>query len=45
MKLPMGTTLTNPDPSKHILKLEQNLYGLKDGQVTWHDHTKAGLYE
>ena len=45
MKLPMGTTLTNLDPSKQILKLEQNLYGLKDGQVTWHDHIKAGLYE
>ena len=28
MKSPMGTTLFNLDPSKHLLKLGQNLYGL-----------------
>ena len=45
MELPKGTTILNVDPSKHLLKLEQNLYGLKDGQVTWHDHIKEGLLE
>ena len=27
------------------MKLQQNLYGLKDGQVTWHEHIKSGLKE
>ena len=31
------------DPNKHLLKLQKNLYGLKDGQVTWHEHIKTGL--
>ena len=31
--------------SPSLLKLEKNLYGLKDGQVTWHEHIKAGLQE
>ena len=31
------------DPNKHLLKLQKNLYGLKDGQVSWHEHIKAGL--
>ena len=33
MTLPKGTTILNVDPSKHLLQLRQNLYGLKDGQV------------
>lgn len=45
MTLPKGTTLPNADPTKHFLKLQQNLYGLKDGQVTWHDHIKNGLLQ
>ena len=45
MKLPMGMTLTNLDQAKHLLKLEQNLYGLMDGKVTWHEHIKLGLLE
>ena len=45
MKLPIGTTLPNLDLAKHLLELEQNLYGLKDGQVTWHEHIKLGLHE
>ena len=28
-----------------LLQLRQNLYGLKDGQVTWHEHIKKGLQE
>ena len=43
MKLPAGTTISNVDPSKHLLKLQQNRYGLKDVQVPWHEHIKAGL--
>ena len=31
MKLPAGTTISNVDLSKHLLKLQQNLHGLKDG--------------
>ena len=45
MTLPKGTTIPNVDPSKHLLQLRQNLYGLKDGQVTWHEHIKKGLQE
>ena len=45
LQLPMATTITKLDQTKHVLKLEQNLYGLKDGQVTWHDHIKTGLKE
>ena len=45
MKLPTSTTLPNADPNKCLLKLQQNLYGLKNGQVTWHEHMKAGLKE
>ena len=40
-----GTTILNVDQSKHLLQLRQNLYGLKDGQVTWHEHIKKGLQE
>ena len=43
MQLPSGTTIKGVDPTKHLLKLQKNLYGLKDGQVTWHEHIKAGL--
>ena len=43
MQLPTGTTIRGVDPTKHLLKLQKNLYGLKDGQVTWHEHIKAGL--
>ena len=43
MQLPAGTTIKGVDPTKHLLKLQKNLYGLKDGQVTWHEHIKAGL--
>ena len=45
MTLPKATTIQNVDPAKHLLKLQQNLYGLKDGQVTWHEHIKKGLKE
>ena len=45
MTLPKGTTIPNVDPSKHLLQLRQNLYGLKDRQVTWHEHIKKGLKE
>ena len=45
MTLPRATTIQNIDPSKHLLKLQQNLYSLKDGQVTWHEHIKKGLKE
>ena len=43
MKLPTGTMLPKLDPTKHFLKLQQNLYRLNDGQVTWYEHIKAGL--
>ena len=43
MQLPAGTTIQGMDPNKHLLKLQKTLYGLKDAQVTWHDHIKAGL--
>ena len=43
MQLPSGMTIQCVDPNKHLLKLQKNLYGLKDGQVTWHKHIKAGL--
>ena len=43
MQLLAGTTIKGVDPTKHLLKLQKNLYGLKDGQVTWHEHIKAGL--
>ena len=42
-QLPAGTTIQGMDPNKHLLKLQKILYGLKDGQVTWHEHIKAGL--
>ena len=45
MTLPKGTTIPNVNPSKHLLQLQQNLYSLKDGQVTWHEHIKKGLQE
>ena len=45
MTLPKGTTIQNVDPSKHLLQLRQNLYGLKDRQVTWHEHIKKRLKE
>ena len=43
MQLPAGTTIPGVDPTKHLLKLQKNLYGLKDGRVTWYEHIKAGL--
>ena len=43
MQLPVGTTIKGMDSSKHLLKLQKNSYGLKDGQVTWRKHIKAGL--
>ena len=43
MQLPAGTTIKEVDPNKHLLKLQKNLYGLKDGRVTWHEHIKARL--
>ena len=43
MQLPAGMTIQGVDPNKHLLRLQKNLYGLKDSQVTWHEHTKAGL--
>ena len=43
MQLPSGTTIQGVDPNKHLLKLQKNLYGLKDGQVTWNQHIKTGL--
>ena len=45
MTLPKGTTIPNVNPSKHLLQLRQNLYGLKDRQVTWHKHMRKGLKE
>ena len=42
-QLSAGTTIQGVDPNKHLLKLRKNLYGLKDSQVTWHEHIKAGL--
>ena len=43
MQLPTHTTIQGMDPNKHLLKLQKNLYGQKDGQVTWHEHIKTGL--
>ena len=43
MQLPSDTTIKGVDPNKHLLKLQKNLYGLKDGQVTWHEHIKTGI--
>ena len=43
MKLLADNTIPNVNPLKHLLKLQQYFYGLKDGQVTWHEHIKAGL--
>ena len=43
MQLPAGTTIKEVDPTTHLLKLQKHLYGLKDGQVTWHEHIKASL--
>ena len=43
MQPPASTTIKEVDPNKHLLKLQKNLYGLKDGQVTWHKHIKASL--
>ena len=34
IQLPAGTTIKGVDPNKHLLKLENNLYGLTDSQVT-----------
>ena len=45
MQLPKGTMIQHMDPKQHLLKLQRNLYGLKDGQVTWHHHIKARLKE
>ena len=43
IQLTSGTTIQGFDPNMHLLKLQKNLYGLKDGQVTWHEHIKTGL--
>ena len=43
MQLPASTTIKDVDLNKHLLNLQKNLYGLKDGQVTWHKHIKARL--
>ena len=43
MQLPSGTTIQGVDPNKHLLKLQKNLYGLKDGKVTWHEYINTGL--
>ena len=43
MQLPTGTTIPTINTSKHLQKLEQNLYGLKDSQLTWREHIKSGL--
>ena len=43
MQLTSGTTIHGVDPNKHLLKLQKNLYGLKDNQVTCHEHIKTGL--
>ena len=43
MQLPTGTMIQGVDTNKHLLKLQKKLYGLKDSQVTWHEHIKTGL--
>jgi hypothetical protein len=37
--------VSTPKPSlqPHVLKLEKNLYGLRDGGLTWFNHLKKGL--
>jgi hypothetical protein len=34
-----------PSNQPHVLKLEKNLYGLKDGGLTWFKHLKKGLFK
>ena len=43
MQLPAGMTIQGVDRNKHLLILQKKLYGLKDRQVTWHEHIKMGL--
>jgi hypothetical protein len=43
MKLPFGFEVKQP--GKWYLKLEKNVYGLKDAGRTWHEHLQKGLTE
>ena len=41
--LKRNVTTTKPSTQPHVLKLEKNLYGLKDGGLTWFNYLKKGL--
>ncbi len=41
MRLPYGFHVSTP--GEWLLKLEKNVYGLKDAGRTWHEHLKEGL--
>jgi hypothetical protein len=34
----------NPRQQPHVLKLKKNVYGLKDGPLTWYEHLLKGLF-
>ena len=42
LKIPEGVKLKS-DQGRSVLKLERNLYGLKDAGLTWYEHLTAGL--
>jgi histone deacetylase 1/2 len=43
MSVPKGASIEGLDPTKHLLKLKRNLYGLRDAGLTWFDCIRAGL--
>ena len=43
MRIPYGFTVDKP--GKWLLRLEKNIYGLKDAGRTWHHHLKQGLMD
>lgn len=45
MELPVGMDLHNANKSEYVLKLNKNLYGLKQASLTWFEMLSKGLVE
>ena len=44
MQLPAGYKATD-EKQEYVLKLEKNIYGLKQAAFNWYEHLKTGLLD